>query len=58
VARTLTKVSIPMMRPNMKGKRGARMARTTKNPKKRDHGRLLQQREKGESGRRFGDGLV
>ena len=46
MAHTRTKVSILMMRPNMKGNRGARMARMMKKPKNRDHGRLLQQHEK------------
>ena len=51
VAPTLVKVSITTMRPSRKGNRGARMARTTKNARKRDHGRLLQQCEKAESSR-------
>ena len=57
-ARTRTKISISMMRPNRKGNRGPRMARTTKNPRNRDHGRVLWQCEKAQSGRRYGDGLV
>ena len=40
--RTRMKVSITMMRPKMNGSMGPRMARMTKNPKNRDHGRLLQ----------------
>jgi len=40
-------VLITMMRPSKKGNVGARMARTTKNPRNRDHGRLLQRCEKG-----------
>jgi len=35
-----------MMRPNMKGNIGPRMARMAKSPKNRDHGRLLRQCEK------------
>ena len=52
VARMLTKVSILMIHPNRKGNRGARIVRTTKNAKNRDHGRLLQQREKARNRRR------
>jgi len=58
VARTLTKVLISMMRPNRKGNVGHRMAITTKYPKNRDHGRLLQQCEKVDNKRQLGDGLV
>jgi len=58
VARTLMKVSIAMMRPNRKGSKGPRMARTTKNTRNRDHGRLLQQCEKTECRRQPGDGLI
>ena len=58
MARTLMKASITMMRPNRKGNTGARIARTMKNPKKRDHGRLLQQREEAQSRRQSGNGLV
>ena len=58
MARTATNVLITMMRPNMNGKRGARMARMAKSPKNRDHGCLLQQREKARSRRQSGDGLV
>jgi len=43
MVRTRTKVLITIMRPKMKGNRGARMARMAKNTKNRDHGRLLQQ---------------
>ena len=58
-ARTRTKISISMMRPNRKGNRGPRMARATKNPRNRDHGRVLWQlRKKAQSGRRYGDELV
>jgi len=58
VARTLTKVLITMMRPNIKFKAGARVARMMKNAKNSDHGRWLQQREKALSDRRSRDGLV
>jgi len=58
MARTLINVLITMMRPNMKGNRGARTARTAKNPMNRNHGRLLHQCEKSQSGRRSGNGLV
>jgi len=52
------KVSIPMMRPNKKGNRGAKVARMMNNPKNRNHSRLLQQCEKAQSRRRSGDELV
>jgi len=58
VARTPTNVLISMIRPNRKGNRGPRTARTTKNPKNKDHGRLLQQRQKAQDRRRSGDKLV
>jgi len=41
VTRTRTKISINMMRPNMKGNMGPRMARITKKHMNNDHGRLL-----------------
>jgi len=40
-------VLITTIRPSRKGNVGARMARMAKNPRNRDHGRLLQQCEKG-----------
>jgi len=57
-ARTLTKASITIIRPNRKFNAGARIARTMKNPKNSDHGRLLHQREEAQSGRHYGDRLV
>jgi len=51
-------VLISMMRPNRKGDAGARMARTTKNPKYRDHGRLLKHCEEAHVARRSGNELV
>jgi len=58
VARTRMKVLMSTIRPNMKFTEAARMAMRTKNTKNRDHGFPLQQREKAQSGRRSGDGLV
>ena len=51
MARTLMKASIATMRPSRESIEGARVARTTKNHEKRDHGRLLQQCEKVQSRR-------
>jgi len=58
MTRTRTKVSILMIRPNRNGIRGPRTARRTKNTTKRDHGRLLHEREKARNRRRSGDGLI
>ena len=52
MARTAVNVLISMIRPNTKGNRGPRTARTTKNAKNKDHGRLLQQCEKAQSERK------
>ena len=51
--RTPTNVLISMIRPNKKGNRGLRTARTTKDAKNRDHGRLLRQYEKAQSERKM-----
>ena len=58
MARTRMKTLMSTMRPNRKPNEGARMARTVKNAKNRDHGFLLQECEKMRSGRRSGDELV
>jgi len=58
MVRTQAKVLITMMRPNRNGNRKHRVVLMTKNPKNRDHGRLLQNCEKAQGGRQSGDGLV
>ena len=58
MAHTRTEALVNMMRSNRKGNRGPRMARTTENPKNRDHGRLLQQSEKVQNRRQSGDELI
>ena len=58
MARTRTKTLISMMRPNRNGNRGPRTMREANNPKNSGHGRLLQQREKSQGRKRYGDGLV
>lgn len=44
MTRTRMEISMTMMRPNRKGSRGPRIARTMKKPMYKDHGRLLVQR--------------
>ena len=51
MARTAVNVLISTIRPNKKGNRGPRTARTTKKAKNKDHGHLLQQCEKAQSER-------